>query len=379
MSSVIQTQTALDALVDALGGARRIALDTEFHGERSWFPQLMLLQLRADDGPAALVDGRAGLDLRPLGPVLAATPLVVHGGAFDIALVERHTGVRPRDVFDTQIAGGFVGEGFPARLQDLAARLISIQMAKTETLSDWSRRPLTEAQIRYAELDVVVLGALADALVARMSQAHVAWCAEATTEIYDSACAPSDPGRAWLSIHGIHTLGPSERAALRAMAAWRERMAQERDVPRHTLVADSLLLDLCRRRPLTLDGFRGNRRMPSQVIKLWGEALLEAMREARASEAPPPTVPASRADLDLARAGIRAVERRTGIASDLLASDPQLASFIRGDVPAGWRGQALGAPFVAYLRGAALLRMDGTIVESAQESAQGFRLASEND
>lgn len=379
MSSIIQTQTALDALVVGLGDAGRIALDTEFHGERSWFPQLMLLQLRADDGPAVIVDGRAGLDLRPLGPVLASKPLVVHGGAFDIALVERHTGVRPLDVFDTQIGGGFVGEGYPARLQELAARLLAITMAKTETLSDWSRRPLTEAQVRYAELDVVVLGALADAIVARMPQTHVVWCAEATREIYDAACAPSDPEQAWLSVHGIHALGPAERSALRAMAAWRERTARERDVPRHTLVADSLLLDLCRRRPLTLEGFRGNRRMPSQVIKLWGEALLEAMRDARASDAPPPPVPVSRASLDLARAGVRAVERSSGIASELLASDVQLASFIQGNMPTGWRARALGASFVSYLRGMATLRVDGTILDSDQESPTAFQLAPDID
>lgn len=379
MSSFVQTQPAVDELAAGLARAERIALDTEFHGERSWFPQLMLLQLRADDGPAVLIDGRAGLDLRPLGPALATTPLVVHGGAFDVALVERHTGERPQQVFDTQVAAGFIGEGFPARLQELADRLLSIHMAKTETLSDWSRRPLSEAQVRYAELDVVILGALADAIAARMPQSHFAWCAEATREIVDAACSPTDPELAWHSVHGIQTLGQAERAALRAMAAWRERTARARDVPRHTIVSDSLLLDLCRRRPLTLEGFRANRRLPSQVIKLWGDALLEAMRQARAEESPPPPAPVPRAALDLARAGIRGVEKQTGIASELLATDAQLARLIQGEPATGWRERALGTPFMAYLRGTAGLRIDGSWIESHEESPQGLRLASDLD
>jgi len=355
MALLIQTDAALRALLPRLEAAGRIALDTEFHTERRYDPVLMLIQVRPDEGEAALIDplasvGGTPLDLAPLGEVLARVPVVVHGGGSDVSLLERCTGHAPRVVFDTQIAAAFVGDGFPARLQQLVGAHLGEALDKTQTLSDWSRRPLSRAQLAYAAGDVLVLGRLEARLRQKLAELGRTELAEACLqEALAAGLAPEEDDRAWRAVPGVRSLGPDEATRAAALASWRQRAARDRGVPRYAILSDAILLDLARRWPRDLDGLRSNRRLPSVVWKQDGAALLEVMEKA-ATLVPAPRI-APRAWTDLVRAWARAEEAGGGIATELLLPDDVIDGLWAGTPPTGWRAGVLGRKFSKFLRG----------------------------
>lgn len=369
MARLIRSQAALDASRDALVAAPTLALDTEFHVERTYRPRLFLLQLAAPGTEPVLVDPTAPLDLRTLAPVFEGVPVVVHGGQQDVELIERTVGVTPRVAFDTQVAAGFVGDGYPTRLQDLVARYLGWGMDKSQTLTDWSARPLTEAQLRYAADDVRVLHALADALGARLDTAgHREAFGLAQSELYAAAAEPVPDDRVWLQFVAVQLVDGPERAALRELAAWRERTARERDVPRHTILSDALLVELARRRPGSVEALRLNRRLPSVVWKRDGDAIVEAIRAA--AEAPPPPLPlkAQRARMDVLRAALRVREAEVGVAPELLLPERLLeGTRLPTELPP-WRLRLLGPWLASFLRGEGSLTLPPSLIFSPEPS-----------
>lgn len=361
---MIRTTADLLPVLDAIAAGRRVALDTEFHSERHFYPRLMLIQLRVDNGPAWLVDPLGDIDLAPLGAALSTVPLLVHGGAMDLQILHREMGVRPLAVFDTQIAAGCVGDGFPVRLQELLRRHLDIHVAKTETLSDWSVRPLSPEQLRYAADDVLLLAPLAAALEARLEASGNAALFEAcTAEHVARALLPEDETAAWRSIPGAHLLDDRERAVLQALAAWRDSEARARDVTRSNVVSDAMLLDLARRQPTTYEALRANRRMPSQVWKRDGAAVLARVVAGRS--APPPPAPASRSRLwkDLVTAAARTAEAERGFAPELVLTDATLDRLAAGLPIEAWRREALGDQFHRFLSGKIGVRLPGAWTE----------------
>lgn len=352
MARLIRTQAALDAVREQLLGEPSLALDTEFHVERSYRPRLYLVQLCAPAVGAILLDVLAPIDLHALAPVFERVPVVVHGGQQDVELLARAVGVAPRVCFDTQVAAGCVGHGYPTRLQDLVRRFLGRAMDKGQTLSDWSARPLTEAQVTYAAEDVVVLhgleAALETALASRRSRAAFE---RLQAEVYeDSGGAPSDD-RAWLRLANLNDPDEAERSALRALGAWRERTARARDVPRYAVLGDALLADLARRRPPSVDALRANRRLPSSLWKRDGDDIVAVLRAASAGPPPPAPLRAQRPKLDLLRAALRVREAETGVAPELLLPEALLEGPALPDDLPGWRRELLGERFFAFLRG----------------------------
>ncbi len=357
---MIRTAAELEPVLDAIRGGSEVAVDTEFHSERHFYPRLMLVQLRVDDGPAVLVDPLEGLDLAPLGAALSTVPLLVHGGSMDIQILHRVCGLRPCRVFDTQIAAGCVGDGFPVRLQELVRLHLDLRVAKGETLSDWSARPLSEDQARYAADDVLLLPPLARALRARLLERGTAEIAAAAMDEHRlRALAPDDDGGAWRSVGGAHLLDDAERAALQALTAWREGAARDRDQPRSNVVSDSMLLDLARRLPATVDAMRTNRRMPNQVWKRDGAAVLACIAAGREAVPPRSLNPRARPWTDLVMAAARTAESQRGVAVELALNGPALERIAVGEPLEDWRILALGPEFFAFLKGGVTLSMPG--------------------
>ena len=348
---MIQTAPALRPVLDEIARGTRVAVDTEFHSERHYFPRLMLIQLRVDDGPAHLVDPLGGLDLRPLGAALSRVPLLLHGGAMDLQILGREALLVPCEVFDTQIAAGCAGGGHPIRLQDLVRRYLDINLEKTETLSDWSRRPLSDDQLRYAADDVLLLGPLAAALVERLAALGNSSCAASCmSEHLVRVLEPKRASEAWRAVAGAHVLDPRERAVLAQLAAWREESAQERDVPRTTVLSEGMLLDLARRQPSDVDSLRANRRMPSQVWKREGAAVLACVARGREALEIPGRPEEQQLWSELVMAAGRLVARDTGVARDLLLPERVLADIYAGRAVEPWREVALGEAFWEFVR-----------------------------
>lgn len=329
-----------------------MAVDTEFHSERHFHPRLMLIQLRADLGPAWLVDPLADLDLAPLGKALSEVPLLLHGGVMDLQILHREIGMRPISVFDTQISAGCAGGGFPIRLQELVRRHLDMRVPKTETLSDWSQRPLSADQLRYAADDVLLLEPLAGALEAKVAAlGNTEIAAACTAEHVARALLPEDHQQAWRTVPGAHLLDDKERAVLQALAAWRDGAAQDRDVARSNVVSDSMLLDLARRQPTSFDALRANRRMPSQVWKREGSAVLACVAAGQTATPPPGPVSRGRLWRELVGVAARTSEAERGVAPELVLTEATIDRLAAGLPIESWRQSALGPEFSAFLEG----------------------------
>ena len=360
MTHVIRDDAALAAALPALGAARRVALDTEFHTERHYHPRLMLIQVRADDQEPLIIDALAGIDLTPLARTLETVQLVVHGGLADVEILHRLTDFSHGEIFDTQVAAGCAGDGWPVRLQELAQRHLAIHMDKAETLSDWSRRPLSPEQVRYAKEDVLVLAPLMDALVVKLAAFDSAQIArDCTQELYARAIVPADDDTAWRNLQAATALSDTERGVARALAAWRESNARAQDVPRHQILSDSILVDLARRQPRTIDAIRGNRRMPSQVWKRDGDAILACIDAGLAALAPALAFARDRPWRETVWAAARISERARGVAAELMLPEPILEKLSMNVMPGGWRREALGQDFESFFLGHRVIRYPG--------------------
>jgi ribonuclease D len=265
----------VDAFRAAIAAAPRVAIDTEFHAERRYHPQLYLIQVATPDGRVWIIDP---LDPSVLGSAvegLAAPDWVVHGGAQDLRLLAPLCGRLPERVLDTQIAAAFAGHRYPAAFGELSERWLGLLVDKGESLSDWSRRPLTEDQLRYAAGDVSDLLALWDGVfhaadAAGFGSAVLAACSDARANA-------GEPAPDWRRIPAAIVLDARGAAVLDALVRWREAAASETDLPPKALVSDAALLDLARRRPTDRTGLLANRKTPKPVIRSHGDALLQAI------------------------------------------------------------------------------------------------------
>ena len=245
---LVARQDQLDALLDAMSRATYLPLDTEFVRERTYFPQLALLQIATPDA-VWLVDPLAGLDLAPLWEriVSSDTPVVLHAADQDLDLILTAAGRLPKRVFDTQIAAELLGIGAQLSYAALVDKLLGITLDKAQVRSDWLARPLSEAQWNYAVQDVFQLGRIFPLLEEQLARAgRLDWMAEETARQTDPIrFAPADQRR-WKKIRGVQTLGRAGLAALRPLAACREELARERDLPRRWVWRDEALLELAR-------------------------------------------------------------------------------------------------------------------------------------
>jgi ribonuclease D len=363
---LISDPRALEAALADLRGP--VAVDTEFHAEYRYRPQLMLIQLRGAGGRSLVVDALAIEDLSPLGEALSGVELYVHAAASDIPLLVRCAGLRPGRVLDTQVIAGLAGLGYPAGLSGLLETVLGVHSGTSMGLSDWSRRPLDPTQLRYAVGDVAYLHALSHALLERLDERRRDMIEGATAEQIEAALSPPRPERAWRRIPAAEVLDGRGREILRLLAEWRERLAAKTDRPVYQIASNAVLIDVARRKPMSRAELLSNRKMPRGVVKHHGEHLLGAVEAAMAApgSALPPAVsvtPERRALDALLLAWAAGVEAREGVAARLLLPSSLRASLLdsasRREAPGpllGWR-RAWEAPLSALLEGRAAIRM----------------------
>jgi ribonuclease D len=289
----IDRADALAAAVERWRAAGDIALDTEFVFERTYRPKLGIVQVAAA-GEIALVDAVRLRDLSPLGTLFADPGLrkILHSGSGDVPILRRATGAPLRPLFDTQIAAAFAGLGTGLSYAALVKLLLGVELGKHETRTDWTRRPLSPEQLRYAAEDVEYLPAVAAELEIRLvALGRVSWALEDAATL---AAVDGDtvlPGEAWRRVKGLDRQIPPVRAVARALAAWREREAEKADLARPFLLRDETLLALARRETLApgdaamLPGYDPRRH--ARVAARWSAALEEARRAVADGTAPP--------------------------------------------------------------------------------------------
>jgi ribonuclease D len=244
--SLVANPTGLRELIDRLLAADRYALDTEFHRERTYWPQLALVQVAwpdTDAGPAgvALIDPLE-VDVAPLAEVLRSpATMVAHAADQDLEVLDRACGALPGRLLDTQVAAGFLGHG-SASLTALAGVYLNLRLPKGDRLTDWSNRPLSAGQLRYAAADVAHLLDLADALTAELKAAgRLGWAEEECEGVLHRQVGPADPERAWWKLRDSRQLRGPARGVAQEVAAWREQRARQIDQPARCVLPDLAL------------------------------------------------------------------------------------------------------------------------------------------
>ncbi|MEW5756256.1 MAG: ribonuclease D [Pseudomonadota bacterium] len=372
----IDNPTALRGLCDRLQGCRRIALDTEFVREKTYYAQFCLLQLATDD-LLACVDPLALPDLEPLLAILYREDIlkIMHSGHQDLELFFDLRGQLPKPVFDTQITAALLGHGDQVGYANLVASLTGVTLDKTHTRADWSRRPLEPQQIEYALDDVRYLIPMYDALHASLQAlGREDWLREDFAELCDERRYRRDDDSIWRRLKGVQHLRGRQLAVARAVAVWREHTAQAQDKPRKWLLGDDIILDIARLIPQDLAKLGRIRGISEAVVRHHGIQILELIRQAaalpkeqwpqlpRIAHLPEEQEPL--VDVLMAVARVCAMKHRISI--NALVSRKEIEQVISGDREAqvlhGWRRELLGNELLAMLQGERALRVEGAAV-----------------
>ncbi|HEV2854458.1 MAG TPA: ribonuclease D [Thermoanaerobaculia bacterium] len=250
--TLITTDEELTAAGRLWAEAPVLGLDTEFVRTNTFFHKLGLIQV-SDGQTSWLADPLAVRDLSPLAAVFRSPGVkVLHSASEDIEVFFRNLGALPEPLFDTQVAGALAGAGAFLSYQKIVAAYLGVELAKEETRTDWIARPLSAAQLAYAAEDVAFLVPLYERLKSDLeAQGRLSWVFEDSAALLDTSRFEEDSEGAYLRVKGAGRLDRRQLAALRSLAAWRDREARKRDLPRSFVLKEDLLLALATRRPKT--------------------------------------------------------------------------------------------------------------------------------
>ncbi len=357
---MIDTSDALTAFVASAARAPALALDTEFMREKTYRAELCLLQI-ADGDNAACIDPLAIADLSGLIPLLSAPGVVkiMHAARQDLEVLYPAVGmVQP--VFDTQIAAALAGHPAQVGYAELVRRLLGVDLAKAHTRADWARRPLSAEEQEYALDDVRHLAALRASLLDTLaSKGRLAWLEEELAALANPDTLRVAPEEAWKKVKGLPTLDPARQQLVQALAAWRERRADERNRPRGWILDDLSLREIALRLPRSPESLAALPEMQESVVRKCGEELLALVRDAGIADPPPPLPRRERPDPEQL-ALVKRLADITGeaaktleISSEVVATRRELEKLAAGrrDVSLlrGWRASVVGEKLLAAL------------------------------
>jgi ribonuclease D len=367
---LIDTDAGLASVLDELDGQPRYALDTEFHGERTYYPQLALVQV-AWPGGTALLDPLA-VDIAPLGAVLRRdATMVAHACDQDLTILERACGAVPARLFDTQVAAGFMGLGTPA-LAALAARLLRRNLAKGDRLTDWTKRPLSAPQCEYAASDVEHLLDISDALGKELdARGRLAWAEDECEARRVRARGRPEPETAWWRIKGSRQFRGATRGVAQSVTAWRERAAEAADIPPRFVLPDLALMGIIQKPPRSRDDLRAIRGIDGRHTRDSVAREILAAVERGVALTPDELHLPERDDSDrtigpavsVISAWLQQRAHELELEAQLLATRADLVELLNRDdgrLTRGWRAELVGQPIRALMEGrAALTLADG--------------------
>lgn len=346
-----------------------LCLDTEFVRTRTFYARLGLIQVN-DGRRVSLLDTIALADLTPFAELLAAldVDVVLHSCSEDLGVFAHELGVLPRRIFDTQIVSSLVGLGFSRSYQGLVEEVLGIQLSKGETRSDWTARPLSESQVRYAAADVAHLPDLYEFLVGRLrAVGREEWAREDLAPLSDVSRQHIEPSQAWKRVKGGAGLDRRGQAVLRELCTWRDREAIGRDLARNFVVRETSLVDVARRRPAKQRDLYAIRDLkPAQRRRYAAEILEIVERVQEVREADLPARPSRRPRIARQKEVIRVLQTKAaqiakdlGVAPEVLTRKRVIEDLVgrvltegRDDLPCeleGWRAEVVGRPLLELL------------------------------
>ena len=372
MMTVITDSDALARFCARQMGSSFVAVDTEFMRERTYWPILCLVQIAGPEEAAAIDALAPGLDLTPLLTLMAdeSTLKVFHAARQDLEIFVNLSGTVPRPLFDTQVAAMVCGFGDAASYETLVGKLAQASLDKSSRFTDWSRRPLTERQIRYALADVVYLRTVYEQLQQRLaSNGRANWFAEEMAELSNSATYRSDPSEAWRRFRLRGRVDPRFFGVLREVAAWRETAARQRNLPRGRIMRDEAVLEIAAHIPKTIEALARTRSLSKGVAEgKMGNEILDAIQRGLADmaalelPAPPRADPPSGLGplIELLRVLLKQRCEEHQVAQKLLATAEDLEAIAADDEApvralSGWRREIFGRDALALKHGSLAL------------------------
>ena len=360
--NLITTTDDLAAACTRLSSHPFVTVDTEFLRETTYYPLLCVAQMACDD-EAVVVDALSpGLDLAPFFELMGNKRVlkVFHAARQDIEIVWHRAGMIPQPMFDTQVAAMVLGYGDSISYDQLVQRITGDAIDKSNRFTDWSRRPLTPAQTAYAVSDVTHLRSVYTALLADLGRrARAGWMDDEMEVLTSPDTYRAEPERAWMRLK-TRVRKPKELAVLIEVAAWREREAQTRDVPRSRVLKDDAIGDIAVQQPTTPEKLATLRSLPKGFERSkWGEGIIEAVKRGLARDPKtlphidrPKPAPNGSATVELLKVLLRMTAEKHGVAAKVIATVDDLeriAADDEADVPAlkGWRRDLFGEKALA--------------------------------
>ncbi|MFO1187609.1 MAG: ribonuclease D [Alphaproteobacteria bacterium] len=374
----VTTDIALKSLIRDLAREPFVAIDTEFLRDTTYWPVLCLIQVATSSGRKAIIDPLTNLSLEPFLEFLSETsPVkVFHAARQDLEIFHHMGGVFPNPLYDTQIAAMVCGYGESVGYETLVRQIAKASIDKSARFTDWKRRPLSERQLAYAIADVTHLCTVYDALRRRVeSQGRASWIDEEMQALEDPATYDLSPEAAWERLR-LRDTRPRALAVAIEVAAWREREAQKRDVPRGRILKDDLISEVVHERPATKEALEKLRAVPrGWANSELAQGLVAAVK--RGLERPTEGLPAveSRrreplppARIDLLKTLLRARSEEHHVAQKLIATSAELEAFAAGEpegrhITEGWRHEIFGRDAERLLAGEVALALEGSAVQ----------------
>lgn len=366
----ITTTTDLAQFCASFGDEQFITVDTEFIRERTYFPQLCLMQV-ATSKEAVAIDPIAGpdMDLTPLYDAFADERLlkVFHACGQDIEIFVHESGRIPYPLYDTQIAAMVCGYGESISYENLVMDIVGAPLDKASRFTDWARRPLSDRQLVYALDDVIHLREIYETLKARIEEdGRSDWLGEEMADLADISKYRIDAKRAWVRLK-VKSRSPAVLQVLRATAGWREEMAAKKDIPRQRILKDDYVVQIAMQMPKTIEELHEVRGIQGQLSKESMAALVDVITAALAEpkenfpqpeEREKPMPAAQEACLDQLKLLLRQKAEDYHVVPRLVADKAELEAVVRGKLPLekahfghGWRYEIFGAAAADLLAG----------------------------
>ncbi|MDB4522204.1 ribonuclease D [Gammaproteobacteria bacterium] len=358
----IESAAELKALCTELHNSTWIGVDTEFMRERTYYPEPCLIQLSAD-ARIACVDVLTIDDFTPLKEILCRSDIVklMHSCSQDLEIFHLLFDEIPPNIFDTQVAAAFLGKGDQVSYAALVEDICEVKLHKAHTRARWCNRPLSKEEILYAEDDVRYLSALQSSLTEALERlGRKEWFDAEMQAITNSSVFAINDSNAWQRMNALQQMSGRQLAAAKALAGWRENLAQSRDKPRSWILADKVLLRIANSLPETKKELASVEEITDGFVKHQGErvlAIIKQSAEHHESDQPSgPGRPGAREKAlkkELARI-LDAAAKKMDIPASLLGTRRDLTALIHGDrelaVLQGWRAEVVGRKLLDHLQ-----------------------------
>ena len=377
----LDTPEKLLSFIEEASKATVLAVDTEFLRERTFFPQLCLLQL-ATPRRSVIVDPLALADLSPLKELFTSERIIkiFHAGTQDLEIIYQNLSLVPCPLFDTQVAAELLGMPQQSSLRNIVREFAEVKLSKTDSFTNWNARPLANSQIEYALDDVRYLPRIYTKMVEQLQQlGRLGWLEEDFAALANEDSYRVRPEQSWQRIKHSSSLNQTQLGVLVELAATRDEIAMKRNLPRRWIVSDELLLEIARLSPKSKEDLFRLRGAENQLGQHWSNDILSAVKRGLAldvSQLPQrkQTVfrnTSSAAANDMLRALVNQRSRDNQVTSSMLVNKDELVRLAAGErrglrILSGWRYNLVGKELVELLDGSLTLRLANNTIEVSQ-------------